>query len=51
MIWYKIVLVWSMLEIIVDSGQNKRLQYFCGRAEKRDKLIRSFYGGVVVVRF
>ena len=28
MIWAKTVLVWSRLEIFVDSGQNQRLQYF-----------------------
>ena len=28
MIWLKTVLVWSRLEIFVDSGQNQRLQYF-----------------------
>ena len=30
------VLVWSKLEICVDSGQNQRLQYIIGWAEKRD---------------
>ena len=45
MIWSKTVLVWSRLEIFVDSGQNQILQYFRGRAEKRDRPIRSSYGG------
>ena len=40
-IWSKIVLVWSRLDIFVDSGQNHRLQYFRGWAEKRDRPIRS----------
>ena len=47
MIWFKIVLVWSMLEKFVDSGQNRILQYFCGWSEKRDRPIRSSYGGVL----
>ena len=37
MIWSKTVLVWSRLEIFVDSGQNQRLQYFRGWSEKRDE--------------
>ena len=47
MIWSKTVLVWSRLEIFVDSGQNQRLQYFGGWTEKRDRPIRSSYGGVL----
>ena len=48
MIWSKIMLVWSRVEIFVDSGQNQRLQYFRrGWAEKRDWPIRSSYGGVL----
>ena len=47
MIWSKIVLIWSRLEIFVNSGQKKRLQYFRGCAEKRDRPIRSAWGGVV----
>ena len=47
MIWSKTVLVWSRLDIFVDSGQNQRLQYFHGWAEKRDRPIRSSYGGVL----
>ena len=47
MIWSKTVLVWSMLKIFVDSGQNQRLQYFLGWAEKRDRPVRSSYGGVL----
>ena len=47
MIWSKTALVWSMLEIFVDSGQNQRLQYFRGWTEKRDRPIRSSYGGVL----
>ena len=35
------VLVLSSKEIFVDSGQNQRLQYFSGWAEKRDRPIRS----------
>ena len=50
MIWFKTVLVWSRLEIFVDSGQNQRLQYFHGRTEKRDRPIRSYYG-CVLARF
>ena len=46
MIWSKTVLVWSRLEIFADSGQNQRLQYFRGWAEKPDRPIRSSYGGV-----
>ena len=42
-IWSKPVLVWSILEIFVDSGQNQRLQYFRGWAKKRYRLIRSSY--------
>ena len=44
MIWSKTVLVWIRLEIFVDNGQNQRLQYFRGCAEKRDKPIRWNYG-------
>ena len=47
MIWSKTVLVWSRLEIFVVSGQNQRHQYFRGWAEKRDRPIRSSYGGVL----
>ena len=47
MISSKTVLVWSWLEIFVDSGKNQRLQYFRGWAEKRDRSIRSSYGGVL----
>ena len=47
MIWSKTVLVWSRLEILVDSGKNQRLQYFRGWTEKRDRPIRSSYGGVL----
>ena len=47
MILSKTVLVWSRLEIFVDSGQNHRLQYFRGWKEKRDRPIRSSYGGVL----
>ena len=47
MIRSKTVLVWSRLEIFVDSGQNQRLQYFCGWVEKRDRPIRGSYGGVL----
>ena len=47
MIWSKTVLVWSRLEIFVDSGQNQRLQYFRGGEVKRDRPIRSSYGGVL----
>ena len=47
MIWSKTVLVWSRVEIFVDSGQNQRLQYFRGWAEKRDWPMRSSYGGVL----
>ena len=36
MIWSKTVLVWSRLDIFVDSMQNQRRQYFRGWAEKRD---------------
>ena len=39
MIWCKTVLVWSRLEILVDSGHNQRLQYFRGWGEKLDRLI------------
>ena len=51
MIWSKAVLVWSRLEIFVDSGQNQRLQYFRGWAEKRDRPIRTSYGGVSLPGF
>ena len=44
MIWS---VIWSRLEIFADSGQNQRLQYFRGWAEKRDRPIRSSYGGVL----
>ena len=47
MIWAKTVLVRSRLDIFVDSGQNQRLQYFRGWAEKRDRPIRSSYGGIL----
>ena len=47
MIWSKTVLFWSRLEIFVDIGQNQRLQYFHGLAKKRDRPIRSSYGGVL----
>ena len=47
MIRSKTVLVWSRLEICVDSEQNQRLQYFRGWAGKRDRSIRSSYGGVL----
>ena len=47
MIWSKTVLVWNRLEIFVDSGKNKRLQYFRYLAEKRDRLIRNSQGGVI----
>ena len=47
MICSKTVLVWSRLEIFVDSGKNQRLQYFRGGAEKPDRPIRSSYGGVL----
>ena len=47
MIWSKTVLVWSRLEIFVDSEQNLRLQYFRGWAEKRDRPILSSYRGVL----
>ena len=46
MIWFKTVLVWNMLGIFVVSGQNQRLQYVRGWAEKRDRPIRSSYGGL-----
>ena len=46
MIWSKTVLVRSRLEIFVDSGQNQGLQYFRGWAEKKNRSIRSSYGGV-----
>ena len=46
MIWSKTVLVWSRLAIFIDSGENQRLQYFRGSAEKRDMPIGSSYGGV-----
>ena len=46
MIWSKTVLVWSRLEIFVDSGQNQRLQYFRCWAEKRDRPIGRSLGGV-----
>ena len=36
MIWSKTVIVWSRVDIFVDSGQNPRLQYFRSWAEKRD---------------
>ena len=45
--WSKTVLVWSMLEIFVEGGQN--LQYFRGCAEKRDRPIQSSYGGVLAM--
>ena len=45
-IWSKAVLVWSRLEIFVDSGQQQRLKYF-RVAEKRDRPIRRSYGGVL----
>ena len=47
MIWSKTVLVWSRLEIFVDSGQNERLKYFHIWTEKQDRPIRSSYGGVL----
>ena len=47
MIWSKTMLVWSRLDIFVDSGQNERLQYFRGWAEKLDRPIRSSYVGVL----
>ena len=47
MIRSKTVLVWSRLEIFVDSGQNQRLQYFRDWTEKRDRPIQSSYGGVL----
>ena len=47
MIWSTTVLVRSRLDIFVDSGQNQRLQYFRGCAEKRDMPIRGSYGGVL----
>ena len=43
------MLVWSRLDIFVDSGQNQRLQYFRGWAEKLDRPIQSSYGGVLVM--
>ena len=49
MIWSKTDLVWSRLEIFVDSGQNQRIQYFRGGAEKRDMPIRRSYGGVLAM--
>ena len=48
-IWSKTVLVWSRLEIFVDSGQNQRLQYFRGWTEKRDRPIRNSYWGFLVM--
>ena len=47
MIWSITVLVWSRLEIFVDSGKNQRPQYFRDWAEKRDGPIRSSYGSVL----
>ena len=47
MIWSKTVLVWNRLEIFVESGQNQRLQYLRGWAEKRDRPIQGSYGGVL----
>ena len=47
MIWSKTVLVWSRLDIFVDSGQIHKLQYFRGWTGKRDRPIRSSYGAVL----
>ena len=46
MTWSKTVLVRSRLEIFVDNGQNQRL-HFHGCAAKRDRPIRSSYGGIL----
>ena len=44
MIWAKTVLVWSRLEIFVDSGHIHRLQYW---RDKRNRPIQGSYGGVL----
>ena len=45
--WSKTVLDWSMLDIVADNMQNQTLQYFRDWAKKRDRPIRSSYGGVL----
>ena len=45
MIWSKTLLVWSRLEIFVDSGQNQRPQYFA--AGQRSEI--GLYEGVLAM--